>query len=62
MVGDLRGEECVAGLRLLGDEALQHVLEGEARAPDGLAVKDLAESPEPIDILTPDQENKGCIQ
>ena len=36
VVGDLGGEEAVARLRLLRDEALQHVLEGDPGAPHTL--------------------------
>ena len=51
MVSDLRAEERVAGLRLLRDQSLEHVLERESRASDGLTVKDLPEPPEPVDVL-----------
>ena len=53
MVCDLCAEERVAGLWLLGDESLQHVLKGQPGATHRLSVKDFAEPPEPVDVLLP---------
>ena len=51
VIGELCAEEGVTGLRLLSDESLNDVVQGDFGSTDGLAIEDFTQPPQPKDVL-----------